>query len=71
MAYVYGRPMAPSWVVEMEAAEKWFTQPWKVVGGSKTLWFARFEAVRDAKIKRNERIRRQRENLVRNKKHGR
>ena len=36
----------------MEAAQRWFTQPWKIVGGSKTLWYARLEAVREAEIKR-------------------
>jgi hypothetical protein len=36
----------------VEAAEKWHIPPWGVMGGSKTLWFARFEAVRAAEIKR-------------------
>lgn len=35
----------------MEAARQWFTQPWKVAGGTKTLWYARFEAVREAEVK--------------------
>lgn len=36
----------------MEAAQEWYTQPWRVAGGTKTLWYARFEAVREAKIKK-------------------
>ena len=35
----------------MEAARQWFTQPWKMAGGTKLLWYARFEAVREAEVK--------------------
>lgn len=47
----------------MEAAEKWHTQPWKVGGGSKLLWFARFEAVRAMEIKRNQKQAREYETM--------
>jgi hypothetical protein len=39
----------------MEIARKWNTSPMRVVGGSKTLWFVREEAVRDCEIKRGHR----------------
>lgn len=42
----------------MEAAQEWNMPPWKVAGGSKTLWFARYEVVREMKIKRADKLRR-------------
>lgn len=35
----------------MDAAARFFISPWRLVGGTKTLWFARYEAVRGAQIK--------------------
>lgn len=45
----------------MEAAEKWCVPPYKIAGGSKLLWFARFHAVREMEYKRAENTRRKRE----------
>lgn len=49
---MYGHRKAPGWIVQIEAARQWFTQPWKIAGGTKTLWYARFEAIREAEVKR-------------------
>lgn len=40
----------------MDAAAEWHTQPWKVAGGTKTVWFARYEAVRDARRKKADKL---------------
>ena len=40
----------------MEIAARWFTQPWRIAGGSRLLWYARAEAVREAEIKRSHRL---------------
>ena len=55
-----GRASAPAWVVIMEAAEKWGVPPYKVAGGSKLLWFVRFQEVRKYEIKRQEKSERER-----------
>lgn len=44
--------MAPRWIVIMDAAEEWKMKPWEVDGTNKTLWFARFEAVQEARGKK-------------------
>jgi len=36
----------------IEFAHQNFLPPWKVFGGSKTLWYIRFEAERDAMVKK-------------------
>jgi hypothetical protein len=38
-------------------AQRLFTQPWRLVGGTKTLWLARLEVVREYEAKANERQR--------------
>jgi hypothetical protein len=42
----------------MDAAARWNLPPWKVGGGSKLLWFVRFREVRDAEIRRADKIKR-------------
>jgi len=42
----------------MDAAAKWGMPPWKLVGGSKLLWFVRFEAVREMEGRRADKIKR-------------
>ena len=39
---------------------------WRVAGGTKTLWFARFEAIREAEIKRAHKMKTDRK-IARNK----
>jgi len=42
--------MAPSWVAPLEAAAEWGTPPWEFAGGTPVLWYARWEAARNAKM---------------------
>jgi len=49
---VYGHRKAPPWTVLIEFAQESNTTPWKLFGGSKTLWFARWEALREARYKK-------------------
>ncbi len=51
----------------MEFAARMFLPVWKVTGGTKTLWYARFEAVRDAEIKRAHKFKMDREAAKRKK----
>jgi len=44
--------------VYSEFAAAQFTPVWKIFGGSKTLWYARHEAIRTAEIKRADKIKR-------------
>jgi hypothetical protein len=32
----------PLWASILEAADAWGTPPWKIAGGTKTLWFIRW-----------------------------
>jgi len=52
---IYGIKRAPAWIVTLDAAHEWGIPPWKIEGGSKVLWYARFEALRTARIKRVQR----------------
>ena len=49
---MYGHKSAPSWIVIIDVARQWGVPPYKVTGGTKTLWFARMEAIRHAESKR-------------------
>ena len=44
----------------MEAADKWHVPPFKIFGGSKVLWFARFTALRNAEVEREKKLERER-----------
>ena len=35
----------------IEIAKEWNTYPWKLVGGSRLLWYVRFEVLRGARMK--------------------
>jgi hypothetical protein len=40
----------------MEFAARMFVPVWKAVGGTKTLWYARYEAIREAEMKQAHKI---------------
>jgi hypothetical protein len=50
-AVVYGHATAPAWIKYIDIAKRLFTQPWKLVGGSKTLWIIRTDAIREMEAK--------------------
>lgn len=50
-AIVRGLPKAPAWVRYMEVGELMGIKPWRLVGGSRLLWYARYEVVREMRIK--------------------
>lgn len=44
---------APGWLEPLRIAQSLFTQPWKLAGGTRLLWYVRHQAVRDAEISRS------------------
>jgi hypothetical protein len=47
----------------MEAAREFFLPPWKIGGGTRTLWLARFDALREARIKKGQKVQRELDKL--------
>ena len=41
---------APAWIVTLDAAQSWGVGPWKLEGGTKTLWYARYSIRRSLTI---------------------
>jgi hypothetical protein len=56
-AIVYGHATAPAWIKYIDLAKRLFTQPWKLVGGSKTLWVVRLDAMREMEARAMQRQR--------------
>lgn len=43
----------------IETAARWYLPPWKVAGGTKTLWYARQDVLRELEIKLAEKQKRE------------
>jgi hypothetical protein len=56
-AIIHGTSTAPLWIKFIDIAHRMGLQPWKLIGGSRLLWFVRFEAMREYEAKAAQRER--------------